>query len=147
MAWSGAGAGRVTKRPAAGTAMKRGALLGLCLAVAAVAGLHWPLASQAEIGLALFLSLTACVYPGALLAQVAMRNVAVGEVMVGIVVFGCAWLGLLYGAVWLAVGYALHGVWDWLHHRKVVPVRTREWFPPACAVFDAVIAAYALVGI
>lgn len=138
---------RITERPTARTTAKRGALLGLCLAVAAVVGLHWPLESQAEVGLALFLALTACVYPGALLAQVTARNVAVGELTVGIVVFACAWLGLLYGAVWLAVGYAVHGVWDWLHHGKVVPVRTREWFPPACAVFDAVIAAYALVGI
>jgi hypothetical protein len=122
----------------------RGALLGLCGAIVAVAGLHWPLENQSRRGLALFLALTACVYPGALLAQSVPLAAAVAETLVGAVVFACAWLAFPFGSIWLTIGYALHGGWDWLHHVHLVPTRVSAWFPPACAVFDFVIAAYAL---
>jgi len=122
----------------------RAALLGVCLAAAAILGAHWSQDVQTRIGLALFLALTACVYPGALLAQSASMWTAAAEFAVGGLVFVCAWLGLALGAAWLAVGYALHGGWDWLHHCGRVPTKVAAWFPPACAAFDFVVALYAL---
>ena len=122
----------------------RAAALGAILAVFAIFGLHWPLESEALNGLALFLALTACVYPGALLAQHAGRGVAISEIGVAAAVFATAWLGVAHDPMWLAAGYLAHGVWDWAHHIGHVPTRTAKWFPPACAVFDVVIAGYAV---
>lgn len=121
----------------------RAALLGAVLAAAAIAGLHWPLEGEALNGLALFLALTACVYPGALLAQSTGRAVAAAELLVGAAVFAAAWLGVAHHPLWLAAGYLGHGLWDWGHHAGRVATRTAGWFPPACGVFDIVIAAYA----
>lgn len=121
----------------------RGSALGFVLALAAMFGLHWPLQSEALNGLALFLALTAFVYPGALLAQRAGRAVAAAEIAVGAVVFVTAWLGVAQHPLWLAAGYLAHGIWDWGHHIGRIPTRTAGWFPPACAVFDIVIAGYA----
>jgi len=123
--------------------LARGAAFGAILVGAAIVGLHWPLESEALNGLALFLALTACVYPGALLAQPARRTVATSELAVGTAVFASAWLGIAHDPLWLAVGYFGHGVWDWAHHVGRIPTRTAGWFPPACGVFDIVIAAYA----
>jgi hypothetical protein len=121
----------------------RAAALGAILAVCAIAGLHWPLESEALNGLALFLALTACVYPGALLAQKARPWVAVAETGVGATVFVCAWIGVAHDPLWIAIGYLVHGVWDWTHHVNRVPMRVAAWFPPLCAAFDVVVAAYA----
>lgn len=121
----------------------RGAALGAILAVVAITGLHWPLRSEALNGLALFLALTACVYPGALLAQSTASATAASELAVGIAVFAAAWLGVAHDPLWLAAGYLAHGIWDWGHHAGRIPTRTARWFPPACGVFDVTVAAYA----
>lgn len=123
--------------------VKRAAALGAVLAVFALAGVHWPLESEALNGLALFLAFTACVYPGALLAQPSLRWVAASELGVAAAVFLSAWLGVAHHPLWLAAGYLGHGLWDWLHHADRIPTRTAGWFPPACAAFDIVIAGYA----
>jgi hypothetical protein len=52
----------------------RAALLGLVAAVVAVLGIHLPFPSYSRLVLALLLSLTACVYSAALLAQVQGRG-------------------------------------------------------------------------
>ena len=105
----------------------RAAALGLCLAVVAVVGAQWSHEAQARIGLALFLAPTACVYVGALLAQSTSTLTAAAEFAIGGLVFICAWLSLSLGAMWLAVGYALHGTWDWLHHPGSA-TRLAAWF-------------------
>ncbi len=123
--------------------LARGAALGAILAVVAMFGLRWPLESEALNGLALFLAFTACVYPGALLAQHAKRGVAASETAVAAAVFATAWLGVAHHPLWLAAGYLAHGIWDWGHHVDRIPTRTAKWFPPACAAFDVVVAFYA----
>jgi hypothetical protein len=92
--------------------------------------------------LALFLALTACVYPGALLAQRQKLQVMLSELTLMLVVFVCAFFGTIDSMMWLAAGYAIHGLWDWLHDAEVVATRVSTWFPPACAVFDFIIAAF-----
>lgn len=124
----------------------RMAVLGVVLAAAAAIGLHWPLRSAALNGLALFLALTACVYLGALLAaRPSGRITAAGEILVGGMIFLCAFLGLAVSPVWIAIGYGAHGAWDWLHVDGRFGVRVAGWFPPACAGFDFTIGAYTLV--
>ena len=120
----------------------RATTLGVLLAVCAIVGLHWPLESEALNGLALFLAFTGCVYPGALLAQPSRRWVAVSEIGVGAAIFLCAWMGVAQHPLWIAIGYLAHGLWDWGHHTDHIPTRTANWFPPACAAFDVVVAGY-----
>ena len=123
----------------------KGALIGLTLAVIAAVLILGPLASQGRVLLGLFLALTACVYLGALLAQKQTKLVAVAELTVGTFVFLCSFLGVTSSVLWLAAGYAVHGVWDWVHDTEVVPTRVARWFPPACAIFDLAIAGFVLV--
>jgi hypothetical protein len=123
----------------------RAALLGLTAALVAIVGVHLPFPSFSRLVLALFLALTACVYPGALLAQTLKPGTAVAELAATGVVYGCALLGMTHSSVWLAVGYGLHGAWDWLHDVRVVPTRVADWFPPLCATFDFAVAVFALL--
>ncbi|MBT8447493.1 MAG: hypothetical protein KJO38_10105 [Gammaproteobacteria bacterium] len=120
-------------------------ITGCALAAIASAAVHAPLSAYAAPLLALFLALTACVYLGALLAQRQTRGVAAAEIAVSSIVFSCAVMGTIAAAYWLAVGYALHGAWDWAHDRKLIATKVASWFPPACAAFDFVIAAFILL--
>ena len=120
----------------------RASVLGLVLAVCAIAGLHWPLRNEVLNRLALFLAFTACVYPGALLAQRAAPWATLAEIAIGLGVLACAWLGVTHDPLWIVVGYLVHGIWDWGHHAKRIPTRIKSWFPPACAAFDIAVAGY-----
>lgn len=119
-----------------------GALVGAALATVAAVAIHFPLAGIGVPLLALFLALTACVYLGALLAQPQTTGVALSEIAVGFAVFLCAIFGTLGSVLWLAAGYALHGLWDWAHDAGWVATQVSKWFPPACAVFDFLIAGF-----
>ncbi len=116
--------------------------MGAALAVVTAVAIHFPFADVAVPLLSLFLALTACVYLGALLAQRQSTGVVVSELAVGIGVFLCAVLGILVSGLWLAGGYAVHGIWDWAHDTGVVTTQVSSWFPPACALFDFIIAAF-----
>lgn len=120
----------------------RGALIGAALAVVAALSLHFPLAGAAVPLLSLFLALTACVYLGALLAQRQATGLVLSELAVGAAVFLCAIFGTLGSVLWLAAGYALHGLWDWAHDAGRVATQVPRWFPPACAIFDFIIAGF-----
>ena len=122
----------------------RAALLGLVGAVVAALGLHLPFPAYSRLVLALFLALTACVYPGALLAQVQGRRTWLAELAAAAAVFACSVLGMAASPVWLAVGYAVHGGWDWLHDARLVPTQVAAWFPPLCAAFDFAAAVFVL---
>lgn len=123
----------------------RASALGAIMALLAIIALHWPLENEALTGLALFLALTACVYPGALLAQEANSRTVLCEVCFSMAIFACAWVGLAIYPLLIAFGYAGHGLWDWLHHTEHVATKTSRWFPPACAAFDFIIAAYVIL--
>jgi len=125
-------------------ALKPG-LTGLVLAGGMILVAHNPMAPYAVALLACFLAFTACVYPGALLAQEIGRRTAAAELAVGAAVFAAALLSIAHAPEWLIAGYALHGGWDWLHHSGHVETRVALWFPPACAVYDFAIAAFVAV--
>jgi hypothetical protein len=90
---------------------------------------------------ALFLAYTACVYLGAALADM-RNNILLIESGVSILFFSFACFGLLYSPIWLVLGYTMHGIWDMLHHPRLIKTRIIKWFPPICAVFDFVVAGY-----
>lgn len=96
--------------------------------------------------IALFLAFTACTYAGAVLAQRIPAHFALLEIAVALAVLGLAVVGLRASTAALAAGYALHGVWDLVHHPRAVPTRVAAWFPPACAAFDFVVAIALLIG-
>jgi len=117
-----------------------GALLGI---------LVWRIVGQLEDRvalylLALFLSATGAVYPGAALADPG-RKAAPMEVAVFILMFAASAAGSLASPVWLAVGYAAHGIWDVFHEPHRIGAKVVKWFPPLCLSFDLVVAAFILV--
>ena len=122
----------------------RAAFLGLVAALVGVLGIDLSFSAYSRLVLALFLSLTACVYLGALLAQAQSLSTWAAELAVAAVVFGCSLLGISASPVWLAFGYGIHGGWDWLHETRTVQTRVAGWFPPLCATFDLVVGAFIL---
>jgi hypothetical protein len=93
---------------------------------------------------ALFLAYTACVYLGAALSDSRWRWISL-EFLVSIFIFWIAFLGMLFSPVWIATGFFLHGVYDMLHHPRVIQTKVVRWFPPLCATFDFVVGIYILV--
>lgn len=124
----------------------KGFVLGVLLAAAFVAVVHVTPAPYGRQLVALFLAFTASVYGGALLSQRASGRVVAVELVVAALVFGMAALGLGASPLWLAAGYALHGVWDFLHHPRAVPTHVAGWFPPFCSAFDFVVALFVIFG-
>lgn len=45
----------------------------------------------------------------------------------------------------LAGAYAAHGLWDAGHHPRAMSIPVRAWYPPFCAVFDLLCAAFVLL--
>ena len=121
-------------------------ILGIVAGLAFVLFVHLVPPQPARQEIALFLAVTACVYAGALLAQDLPIRFVVLELAVASVVYALAVVGLRASTVALAAGYALHGVWDLLHHPRAVPTRVARWFPPMCAAFDFVVALALLLG-
>jgi hypothetical protein len=39
--------------------------------------------------------------------------------------FTFAALGLIYSPIWLAIGFILHGLWDTLHHPKMITTKIK----------------------
>jgi hypothetical protein len=115
--------------------------VGLVLAIVALRLFHFTTAPGAIELLALFLAYTACVYPGAGLAVPSRPWLAI-ETVFSLAIFTTAWLGLVGSPVWIAAGYAAHGLWDAAHHPRLIRTQIVEWFPPVCAVFDFVVAAF-----
>jgi hypothetical protein len=121
-------------------------VIGVVLGLAFLLLVHSVPPQPARQMIALFLAFTACVYAGALLAQEMPARFALAELLVACVVFALAVVGLRASTTALAAGYALHGVWDLLHHPRAVTTRVASWFPPLCAAFDFVVAIALLIG-
>jgi uncharacterized protein DUF6010 len=123
-------------------------VIGLVLGLVFILLVHTIPPQPARQIIALVLAFTACTYAGALLAQEASPTppFVLAELLVAGVVLALAIVGLRASTTSLAAGYALHGVWDLLHHPRGVPTRVVRWFPPACAAFDFVVAIALLIG-
>lgn len=130
----------------AGWLQLRSFLAGVVLGILFIVGVHSIPPQPARQIIALFLAFTACVYAGALLAQNLSVKLIVPELAIAAIVFSLAVVGLRASTTSLALGYVIHGVWDFLHHPKAVPTRVAAWFPPLCAAFDFVVAFALLFG-
>ena len=71
---------------------------------------------------------------------IVVLELAVGT---GFVVLGL--LGLWVAPVFVAVGIALHGVWDLAHRPRLVTTRLPAWYPAFCAAYDFVFAGVFIV--
>jgi hypothetical protein len=92
---------------------------------------------------ALFFAYTACVYPGAALSDSRITWISIESAM-SCLFFAIAVLGLTHSPIWLVLGFGLHGIWDMLHHSRIIKTRVVKWFPPLCAVFDFIVAVFIL---
>lgn len=90
--------------------------------------------------LALLLSFTGGIYYGATLNG-GRRGRVLFEGGFAALLIGFGFLALAWSPLWLALGFALHGVWDLVHHTGGVQHGVRRWFPPFCAAWDWAIAA------
>ncbi len=122
----------------------RTAVAGILLAILTIRGFVL-FASPIPVQLfTLFLAYTACVYLGAALSDSRVRWISI-EFLLSTVFYVFAVLGLIYSPVWVAIGFILHGVWDMLHHPRLIKTKVVRWFPPLCAVFDWIVGIYILV--
>jgi len=51
-------------------------------------------------------------------------------------------LGMWMWPILIALGYFLHALWDLLHHPFKLGARVRDWYPPACVIYDVIVGAF-----
>ena len=93
---------------------------------------------------ALLLAFAAAVYVGFAEAG-APENEKRVQWIVALGFVGLALLGLHLSPWILALGWALHTVWDFLHHQEILKTRTADWYPGACLAYDLVVAGFIVV--
>lgn len=91
--------------------------------------------------LAMILAASGGIYWG-VAATDARRGIKALEAAAGLAFVVMALLGLWWTSLWIAVGYVLHGAWDFAHHPRRIRTGLRRWFPPFCATFDWLVALY-----
>jgi hypothetical protein len=124
-----------------------GAVLGAVLAAGFVMALSAAGERTGTEIAAVVLAVVYAIYIGVALTRGRGPEVAIEVVFagVGLTMVG---LGLWQRPEWLAGGFALHGVWDLLHHRDrhVLGVRgIPVWYVPSCVVYDWIAAAGVLL--
>lgn len=116
-------------------------LIGLAISFILIRVFHFAAEPYHYQLFALFLAYTACVYLGAALSDSRM-NILLIETVVSLIVFACAYLGIVYSPFWVALGYVIHGLWDMAHHPKLVSTKIVKAFPPLCVVVDFSVAGF-----
>jgi hypothetical protein len=123
-----------------------GAAVGAVLALVMVAPIWLFLSEEAGFdSLAVQLGFIGGVYFG-----FAVSRGSIGELVLEFLVAGAfMFVGVIAlgndSPLVLAAGYAAHGLWDAVHHPRGVSTPVRNWYPPFCAVFDVVVAAFILL--
>ncbi len=116
-------------------------LIGIVLAVVTSLGLVLLPTEMARGAVSVQLTLIAAIYIGLALASHGKLSVRRQIFACGVFV-ALALLGLWYSWWFSVAGLALHGGWDFLHHRErghgVVP----NWYAPLCAVYDWAVALF-----
>jgi hypothetical protein len=108
--------------------------------------LHLVLSAQASV---LFAALTLAFIAGVYLGFAFIDgrlSVMFTELVVALAFTGAALAAAMSWPIWIAIGLAAHGLWDWAHHQERVPTRMPRWYVPFCAIYDWVYAA-GLLGI
>lgn len=117
------------------------ALIGIGLAIPSMIYFYLLPQPLYILHLAIFLSAIAGVYLGFSVLDGRISTILIeGTVMA--VFIALALVGLKFSLWILAFGYFAHGVWDCLHHPKLVTTRIAPWYPPFCAVYDWSVAAF-----
>jgi len=88
---------------------------------------------------AVILGLVAGIYAGFALQDGRAHILAI-EGLAALAFLAFALAGLVWSPWLIPAAYALHGVWDLLHHRRI-PTEMPSWYPPMCAVYDWIFAA------
>ena len=119
----------------------RGSLIGAALSLPTLALGAW-LPYYLAVGFfAVLLGVTAGVYLGFAL-QDGRRLVILAETVLLLPFMLLAIAALSLNIHLLAFGFFLHGLWDLAHHPRAVQTRLVPWYPPACLVFDWIVAAF-----
>ena len=119
----------------------RGSLIGAALSLPTLALGAW-LPYYLAVGFfAVLLGVTAGVYLGFAL-QDGRRLVILAETVLLLPFMLLAMAALSLNIHLLAFGFFLHGLWDLAHHPRAVQTRLVPWYPPACLVFDWIVAAF-----
>lgn len=85
------------------------------------------------------LSIIGAIYLGFALSD-GRLSIMLIEVAVGTGFVVLALLGLWQAPVFIAIGLALHGVWDLAHRPRGITTKLPAWYPPYCAAYDFVFA-------
>jgi hypothetical protein len=90
--------------------------------------------------LTLILAFTGGIYYGVALREGSRRRL-IGEALAGGALTLLAALALWWTPLWLALGFAAHGLWNLAHHTGAVKHGIRHWFPPMHAAWEWAVAA------
>lgn len=94
---------------------------------------------------AVLLAAIAAVYVGFALTDGRLRLVFL-ETGAAVGFLALVLVGLVGSPMLLALGFMLHGFWDLMHHpKRGIETRLPEWYPPFCAAYDFVHAAFFLL--
>ena len=119
----------------------RGTLMGAALSLPTIAlGASLPYYPAVSF-FAVLLGVTTGVYLGFAL-QDGRRSAILVETVLLLPFMLLAMAALSLNIHLLAFGFFLHGLWDLFHHARVVQTRLVPWYPPACLVFDWIVAAF-----
>jgi hypothetical protein len=97
---------------------------------------------------AIGLFVTALIYLGFALAGGAGGR-SIGLEVLGVLIYGgAAWLGFRMSGALLALGWAMHPVWDVaLHLQNPGAAYTPHWYPWGCVSFDMIVAGAVFVAV
>jgi hypothetical protein len=94
--------------------------------------------------LAMLLAIIGAIYIGFALSDRRQKELWI-ELAAAAVTISLAVAGLWVSPGFLVIGYMFHGAWDIGHHPRLIQTRIVGWYPPACVVYDWIIAAFILV--
>jgi chromate transport protein ChrA len=121
----------------------QGALAGVVLAAVTWAVLARVPGRRGVEFLVALLAAAAAVYLGAALRDGREKLIAL-ETAAFAVVFALAMAGLWVTPKLLALGYFVHGAWDFLHHSAGRGADVGTTFPPLCLTYDWIVAVFIL---
>lgn len=94
--------------------------------------------------LVILLAVIASIYLGFALSDGRKREIMI-ELSAMFFFLGLAIFGLWISPYFLIAGYLIHGVWDVIHHHKIIQTEVVEWYKILCLVYDWVIAIFILL--
>jgi len=91
---------------------------------------------------ALLLTFAAGVYVGFAIVDKEHYQEYKLQIIFSLIFIGLAFLGIWVLPLLIAVGWAIHGLWDLLHHLRQLKTETGRSYPLFCLSYDFIIAWY-----